>query len=705
MGVRIADPAPTLEALRCSGSACECHEAPRIATHAPQIRKTHCPAHVEDPPSLLVLRDEEGFRLWCPACDVHALSEALDGLLKETAQEEPSADPDAEPLATDQGAVSGGLDDVQPTRPEKSPRGLSVAALAEDSGLPIDFLSEQRVADGSGRQPRQPCVDFHYLDFNGITVAIRRRFSLEGLDPTQWRSGDRPSLYGLWRLEDAMEAGYVILVFDEIDALLLWRAGFHALALPGAEAWRPEWAGLLESIDRIYLWSGDTPAPAKKVAADLPRIELIIEPAPSHLLPAFHQDPDAFDKEVNGAMDRAEPAADIAAEANRAKAAQALGLAGDLLDGPATWERIEVVMRELGWAGDVTPPQLAFLACVSRLLDHPLCLAVVAPSAAGKTAAIDLALKLIPKDEYYILTSGSERALIYNDASFAFKVLVIAEADSLPEDGPAASALRSLISSGRLEYEVTEKSQASGQFEVRKISKPGPTALLTSSTRSLRQQMATRTLEVPIVDSPEQTRAVMQAQARKANRELAEVDLEPFHAMQEWLALAGAHEVYLPFADALAKVVPNKDVRLRRDFEQLLTVIKAVALLHQRERQIDSDGRVIATIEDYGIAHSLLEPLYVAVASDGVTPPIRSVVEAVGAMEIAASLADVKRALGVSLSTAQYRVKRALDLGYLTNTAEKGQRYRLVLGEPLPEETTALPTPEALEASLSSNAA
>jgi hypothetical protein len=42
-------------------------------------------------------------------------------------------------------------------------------------------------------------------------------------------------------------------------------------------------------------------------------------------------------------------------------------------------------------------------------------------------------------------------------------------------------------------------------------------------------------------------------------------------------------------------------VRQRRDFGQLLTLVRVHALLHRSSRECDAEGRIVATLEDYGI--------------------------------------------------------------------------------------------------------
>ena len=61
----------------------------------------------------------------------------------------------------------------------------------------------------------------------------------------------------------------------------------------------------------------------------------------------------------------------------------------------------------------------------------------------------------------------------------------------------------------------------------------------------------------------------------------------------------------------------------RRAFPHVLNMIQAVALLHQRQREQDPDGRLIATAEDYQIArHLLLKPM-ARLLGNGLSEPAR----------------------------------------------------------------------------------
>jgi hypothetical protein len=150
-----------------------------------------------------------------------------------------------------------------------------------------------------------------------------------------------------------------------------------------------------------------------------------------------------------------------------------------------------------------------------------------------------------------------------------------------------------------MSYEVVEKNPKTGRFEARQIEKRGPTGLVTTSTKSLGEQLGTRVLEVPVADDEAQTRAVMKAHARAvASGKASPPDLSPFLALQRWLALQGTQRVVIPFAEVLSDLLPAKAIRMRRDFRQLLTCVQAIALLYQCQRPKTEDGAIIATLED-----------------------------------------------------------------------------------------------------------
>jgi len=312
---------------------------------------------------------------------------------------------------------------------------------------------------------------------------------------------------------------------------------------------------------------------------------------------------------------------------------------------------------------------------------------------------LDAAKALIPPEALYEMSAGTAHALVYEDEEYSHRTVVVAEVDSLPDEGPAASAIRSIAQDCLMVYKVVEREARTGHFVTRTIRKDGPTGVVTTSTRSLRTQLGTRHLEVTVADDADQTRKVMAAHAERVALDPPTVpDVTAFLALQRWLASAGAQRVIVPFAHVLARLVPATAVRMRRDFRQLLTAIQTHALLVQLQRSRSPTGAVVATVADYAAIRPLLAPLFDMIVAEGVTPIIRQTVQAISPEETDVTVADLAGRLGVSKATMSYRVGRAIAGQWLVNDEKrKGRPARLRRGLPVPEPGEALPQPRAVE--------
>jgi hypothetical protein len=276
-------------------------------------------------------------------------------------------------------------------------------------------------------------------------------------------------------------------------------------------------------------------------------------------------------------------------------------------------------------------------------------------------------------------------------------VLVIYEAAGMTGEF-ASYLMRSLLSEGRVRYETVEST--SGGLKPKLIEREGPTGLIVTTTQiHLHPENETRLLSLTVTDTPDQTRDVLLSLAEEDD--VCDVDLVPWLALQDWLA-EGDNAVTIPFGKDLAKAIPPKAVRLRRDFRALLGLIRSHALLHQATRGRDERDRVIATIEDYAVVRDLVEEVFSAGIGATVKSETRETVQAVVALrpdhDDGVPLPALAAALDLDRSVVSRRWRVARDGGYLVNLEDKrGRPARLVVGEPLPEEIKILPEPSDLD--------
>jgi hypothetical protein len=366
---------------------------------------------------------------------------------------------------------------------------------------------------------------------------------------------------------------------------------------------------------------------------------------------------------------------------------------------PRVLDRFRDEVRRRGLVGEERNAEILFLVLTSRVLDRQVSAGVKGHSSSGKSYTVETVLKFFPADAVVEFTAMSEKALIYSTRDFKHKTIVIFEIAALREgveDDLTSYFIRTLLSEGRLDYEVTVR-QKNGEFTTKRIVKEGPTNLIFTTTKTkVHPENETRILTLQSDDSTEQTRRVL---AEIANESNGDGDLSEWRDLQTWLARQD-NRVTIPYAGRLAELVPPIAVRLRRDFGALLSLIRAHAVLHQASRERDRGGRIVASVEDYEVVRDLVA----TTISDGleatVSPAVRQTVAAVevNANDEGVMALTVAKHLSIDKSNASRRLRVAADAGFVRNLEDRrGKPARWVIGDPLPEDVEILPDPAALD--------
>jgi hypothetical protein len=589
------------------------------------------------------------------------------------------------------------------TRQRPAGSGLTLAQYAAGKRLPLDFLETLGVLEVP--YFRAPALEIPYRDSAGQAGPVRYRLLLEkgpeGDDRFRWKKGSKPLPYGLWRLERALSAGYVVLVEGESDAQTLWFHGIPALGIPGATAWRDEWSAFLDGFPVVYATvepdKGGETFRAKLAASPLCDRLRFISLAPHKDVSELHlSNPEGFKTALEAALQASTPATEAIERERQEQTAAAWEKCKELAESPRILDLFVSRMSAMGAVGEDRAAKLIYLCMVSRLFDRPVSAVVKGPSAAGKSYTAGQVLLFFPPSAYYSLSGMSERFLVYDPEPLKHRMVIIAEASAL-EEGFGVYLVRTLLSEGRLIYGTTDKDE-DGKLCGRRIEKEGPTGvILTTTAVKLHAENETRLFSIPIDDTAAQTKRVLESLADGAD---ASIDLSAWHALQEWLQ-TGERRVVIPYAAGLARQIPPAAVRLRRDFHALLNLIRAHALLHRATRECDADGRIVATLQDYGVVRELVADLMGEAVQATVSKTVRETVGAVaalideGAKEV--SVAALVKRLRIDKGAVSRRWRAAAELGHLVNLEDKkGRPARIVLGEPLPEERELLPTPEAL---------
>jgi hypothetical protein len=317
--------------------------------------------------------------------------------------------------------------------------------------------------------------------------------------------------------------------------------------------------------------------------------------------------------------------------AEKAKLREALWPAvSDLAEAPDLIDRLVQQAQAMGVVNERELIVLIYVAATSRMLEHPVNLLVKGASSGGKSFTATRTLELIGPEFVNHLTSSSPLSLVYDDRPLAHTVLFIGEANQLQADENSTFAMlvRTLISEGRIIHQSTiEDPDSPTGRRVERVVREGPITLVVTTTGELHAENETRMLSWHIAESRDQTSAVMASLAARAAGTVASpADLAVLHDFQRWVAL-GPNDAVIPFAEQITTAIQPLMVRFRRDVGSLFTFIKASALLHQAQRKLDAQGRVVATVADYALAYSIFCRVMAQSSGKNVTDNVREVVK------------------------------------------------------------------------------
>lgn len=271
-----------------------------------------------------------------------------------------------------------------------------------------------------------------------------------------------------------------------------------------------------------------------------------------------------------------------------------------LLTAPDLVERILTDFAACGVVGEETNALTGYLACVSRLLDRPLALIIQSSSAAGKSAMMDAVLGLMPGDAQVRYSAMTGQSLFYmGETNLKHRILAIAEEEGATS---AAYALKLLQSDGEVTIASTGKDATTGQLVTQEYRVEGPVMLfLTTTAIDIDEELMNRCLVLSVDESREQTRAIHIAQRHRQTLAglLASEDRNATLTLhRNAQSLLEPVRVVNPFADELTFL--DDKTRTRRDHMKYLTLIQAIALLHQHQRrvhEIQHRGRPLRYIE------------------------------------------------------------------------------------------------------------
>ena len=680
--------------------------------HHGEYAKAFCPAHPNsDSQALSVQKRDDGVSFKCHAED--CATEEICKVLKIEPKD----------LFTD--APTGKVvqlqrkEDSSEAGAEQAPLGCTVEEYAKLKRLPADWLKSRFGLSDLKYYPKTeaPAMVIPYYDAQGELIRTRYRTALhkpeEGPDLRfHWRSGSKADhLYGLEDLPKFRKNGEApILVEGESDRHTLIYHGFPALGVPGAQNLKAVRLEDFEGIETVYavVETGEAGEIFGRKLGELfgDRLRLVQmkntgfeDVSEMHLHP---DDPDeedfatAFEKMLEEAVSYAEQQQNEQNKSARNlwEECKDLALSENIL------AEFAVDFRKNGVVGLEREGKILYLASSSRILDLPVSVIVKGPSGAGKTYLVERVLDFMPEDAAKPITGMSDRAIAYSTESLKHRHLFFYEATAIQQSETLQTMLQTLLSEGKVLYDFVDTS-SDGPPETKHIEKEGPSgAFITTTQQSLNHDNETRMLSLAVSDTQAQTRAVMKNIARRKRYKNSGPDLGRWQALQRWIELAGDKQVIVPYGEWLSDQIPPVAVRLRRDFEQVLNLIEAHAILHQANRARTEWGEIVATRQDYAVVRGLLYELLSEQLEAAVPPIVRETVEALTelyenleAKSDGISGAKLSAELNIDKAATSRRIQSAIRRGFIKNleAGKRGVKARYIPDDDLPEDVVVLP--------------
>ena len=366
-----------------------------------------------------------------------------------------------------------------------------------------------------------------------------------------------------------------------------------------------------------------------------------------------------------------------------------------LLKTPDLLARIVADFDACGLVGEATNKLVGYLAATSRKLGGPLAIVVQSSSAAGKSSLMDAVLAFMPEEERIKYSAMTGQSLFYmGETNLKHKILAIAEEEGASR---ASYALKLLQSEGELTIASTGKDATTGNLITQQYRVEGPVMIfLTTTAIEIDEELLNRCLVLSVDEGREQTEAIHRLQRARRTLQGLKAKQGKAHLVklhQNAQRLLRSLAVVNPYADRLTFL--SDKTRTRRDHEKYLTLIDAIALLHQHQRPVrtmQGVGQIVEYIEVTAgdiaqaneIAHEVLGR-----SLDELPPQTRrllaSVVEyvrgqtqaqAIPQAEVRFTRKDVRDATGWGDTQLRVHLERLVSLEYLlTHREGAGGRF------------------------------
>lgn len=279
----------------------------------------------------------------------------------------------------------------------------------------------------------------------------------------------------------------------------------------------------------------------------------------------------------------------------------------EILTSPGLFNLV-IAETEKRIVGERDTKETIFLCTCGRFVENAKStsyhLLVNSESGAGKDHAVSNILKALPKDSYLKRTRISPTVLNYwktveaePEWSWNGKILYLEDVSNAVLN---CEALKVMLSGGSHATIVINGKAKELQINGK------PIVFLTTASANPSKETLRRVVIVNLDESNEQTKAIMEVEARLAREgKTKEYDTDIPRALRHLQRI----KVKIPFSEVLHGIFPHEHVIIRTNFPRFIDYIKASVALHQFQRKKDSEGYYLAEGKDYEVARGVFKKI------------------------------------------------------------------------------------------------
>ena len=355
------------------------------------------------------------------------------------------------------------------------------------------------------------------------------------------------------------------------------------------------------------------------------------------------------------------------------------------LKGENLFIRLNKLIGKTGIVGEEQTRLLLLIVASSYKCKDPLHALIQGSSGTGKTLLMRKVMEMIPEVDRHIWTRISDKSLYHAGTKYKHTSIAVEDWDGLSEE--VQYVVREMQSGKRLSSTITQK-QANGKMGNVEILAEGPISTLMCTTRgAVYEDNMSRCLLVAVDESEEQTERILEYQYRKDRGEInSKAEQEATKKLQNLIYILEPKLVVNPYAGKIK--LPKTVHKIRRLNQLFQSFVKQITWLHQFQRAIDGQGRLISTKEDIQLAIKLLfETIILKV--DELDGSLRNffehlkeyVKEQEEGEKYCFGRRELREVLGVRKSQLHNYIQSLLELDYIRQIGgyvNKGYKYQVI---------------------------